>query len=191
MVQRVISLRDYHWYICFRAITRIWHFIQFLLMIIFSFHFTCLYNTFARNCEENYWMFTEKYRRCEFQKKSFTCHNVWQQQQDHKVFHGLLHHQTRKKKHAIHCIYIWLNTLSLELQRNNKQNKKKQIILSLLGILKTNFSPAEAYPGLWSMMQCRVLLLPPRWDSSPLQVTPPQKKTPLTPISISSGFPDS
>ena len=63
-------------------------------------------------------------------------------------------------------------------------NKTKQIILSLLGILKTNFSPAEAYPGLWSMMQCRVLLLPPRWDSSPLQVTPPPpKKKPLSPPS--------
>ena len=39
-------------------------------------------------------------------EESFTCHNVWQQQQDHKVFHGLLHHQTREKKNTWYIAFV-------------------------------------------------------------------------------------
>lgn len=125
MVHRVISLRDYHWYICFRAITRIWHFIQFLLMIIFLFHFTCLYNTFARNCKENYWMFTENTEDMNFRRNHSPATMYDNSNKIIKFFmvYCIIRLGKKNMQYIAFVEYIWLNTLSLELQKNNKQNK--------------------------------------------------------------------
>ena len=119
--QEVIFLRDYHWYICFRAITRIWHFIQLLLMIIL-FHITCLYNTFARNCKENYWMFTENTEDVKFRRNHSPATMYDNSNKIIKFFMVYCIIRLGKKNTwyiaFVEC--IWLNTLSLELQKNNK-----------------------------------------------------------------------
>ena len=105
--QEVIFLRDYHWYICFRAIKRIWHFIQLLLMIIFSFHITCLYNTFAGNCEENYWMFTENTEDVKFRRNHSPATMYDNSNKIIKFFMVYCIIRLGTKKHTIHCI-CWM-----------------------------------------------------------------------------------
>ena len=94
-------------------------------MIIFSFHFTCLYNFFARNCEENYWMFTESTEDVNFRRNHSPATMYDNSNKIIKFFmvYCIIRLGKKNMQYIAFVEYIWLNTLSLELQKNNKQNK--------------------------------------------------------------------
>lgn len=82
-------------------------------------------NTFARNCEENYWMFTENTEDVNFRRNHSPATMYDNSNKIIKFFmvYCIIRLGKKNMQYIAFVEYIWLNTLSLELQRNNKQNK--------------------------------------------------------------------